>query len=277
MTFTRQKTCILLGLAAVIVLVIAGFEEFKDYRAEREIRIKARVLVTLAEPSPKDTFHGQADAIMDFVWRNSTHKVDEEFYRDFGFPARQMDGLAAFASGRTRAKPHLECSTRSGIVRRMMAVHGYVTRSIDVYRLLEGFHSHSFLEVKNPATGHWEVMDPDNNLYWTNKDTGERASMVDLLALPFNAFDPCRPDEGCPSETAFNDRDLMLKLWDYYRMAVIFDPKGGGRDLYYNPARLTLNRTAMTNDGPKTICQYAEKICRRNIITVKSQTSTPGQ
>jgi hypothetical protein len=78
-------------------------------------------------------------------------------------------------------------------MRAVLTALGYRTRDVAIFDSHSNLKSHSFLEVLNPKTGHWETQDANFDIYWRDKQTGERISLAQR-AEGLDAIEPCGRD-----------------------------------------------------------------------------------
>jgi hypothetical protein len=102
--------------------------------------------------------------------------------------------------------------------------------------------SHTFLEVNNPDSGHWEIQDPDYDIYYVYKATAARVSTSQILLEPLDQFQlqskfPDQVDTAGQSilphyfqAVVFHDEQGGVDMGIVNTSRFIF--KGGGKDLY---------------------------------------------
>jgi hypothetical protein len=72
-----------------------------------------------------------------------------------------------------RAEPvHMECSTRTNLMKSILQALGYDTRVVAIFNSKTNLRSHSFLEVMNPETKRWETQDVDYDIYLAQQSVG---------------------------------------------------------------------------------------------------------
>ncbi len=260
MAMTFNTRCLWAGVLGMVVAFFAvkGIQAVQDTVRERRVDAKIAALAPLAGVGEKDSFHEQVDKITGFVWSNSLHRIDADFRKIQNRTDLQADLLRGYATGEIAEKPHLECSTRSGVVERMLWNRGYKTRSVATWRQDERLSSHTFLEVWNDAESHWEITDPDHNFYWFDTIKKRRAGIEDLMRFPVARFQICNEAEGCPSASLMRDQKLIDKMAALFGVAVIRDHAAGTRTLYHNQSRFDLSR----------FCERFDKYCRDRRVSV---------
>ena len=198
-----------------------------------------------------------ADAVRQFINANSVHKIDAEFYAHWGDNERIFRRLAAHYRGED-TPPHLECSSRAGLVAIMLRQLGFLARSIVVYDPGENFPSHTFLEFFNGKTGRWEAQDPDYNVYWIKHSTGQRIGIHEIIASDLNKIVPCIGDT-CKWNIESVEGLHIKKIKTYLGLSSIRDYANGNRPLLVNQKRIPKNRL-------EAFCKKVKKDCRQKII-----------
>lgn len=119
-------------------------------------------------------------------------------------------------------KPRLLCDHMANMMIAILDALGFEVRLVHAFssRGAPELHDHSFLEVLNPDSGHWEIQDPYDNVYWVRQATGERACLLELVMDEPQEFAPCRDGECDWSLSRIDEkrRDFFQALvWDYSR------------------------------------------------------------
>ncbi len=210
-------------------------------------------------------FHATADYARDFIWHNSVHKIDEEFYAHWGNTPVIVSKMISYAQGQHNHPPHLECSSRSGLMSGIMESLGYRVRSVDVYKHLDEFPAHSFLEVLNPETDKWEIYDADYNIFWCRTADGHRAGIKDIISAPdLDAVLPCLAGDICGWSEVFKTGAESLR--GYYGLAVIIDRDADERPLLINRSRFPFEKAApVSGRANLAYCEYRAKNCKEKI------------
>jgi hypothetical protein len=255
----------LLSLLIIGGLIYAAADAFADAKKEKALNEQARALTGLAGIRPDMDFHQKGDALRAFIQANSIHDTGEEFHSIWRDQGRIMDMLAAAARDPKAHRPPLECSTRSGVMVRMMNVLGYPAHSVAVYKPGvkpgQDMLSHTFTEEQNPQTGKWEVQDTDLDLFWRFKKDRSRAGAEDLLSHPLSELEPCRTETDC-GYNRYEDR----KAATYMNVMSIRDAANGLRPLIVNASRFDMNKKfEFKNRAPMTFCEWKKKDCQNEI------------
>lgn len=251
---------------STILIVLGSFffvGEFKKHKKNKLESLQIDALIALIpQESKQGDFYEVTNNIRRFVYDNSVHMEDEEFYahwRDYEVMLRKM---YEHANGETDKKVHLECSTRTGITERILQKMGYITRSISVHRYEPNYPAHTFFEVYNFERKDWEIHDPDHNVFWKNIKTNERASIEDLVRGPIDDFTTCVSDDFCGEGTTEIPRE---KLNNYMVLAAIIDRKKEERTLLVNSKGFDLNRPLLARNKMLSYCEFMPKNCKKNI------------
>jgi len=119
-------------------------------------------------------------------------------------------------------RPHLLCDHQANIMIAILDALGFQARLVHAFssRGAPELHDHSFLEVRNPDTGSWEIQDPYDDVYWVHLETGRRACLLELVMNDPRDYAPCRGGD-CDwslSEIDRKRRDFFQALvWDFSR------------------------------------------------------------
>ena len=221
-------------------------------------------LLTLAGVRSDMPFDEQVDRVRSFINTNSVHEVDDEFYSYWHDLPVVIGRMAAFSLG-TALPPHMECASRAELMQAVLEQLGFDTRTDVVYAPADGYPSHTFLGVLNPATGQWQAQDPEFNVFWMQASTGRRASVHDLISGELGAVVPCiAPGEcGWAVETAEGKR--VEKLRDYLGLAAIIDREKGLRPLLVHVGRFDIDHAHQAGGKQQPFCSYVAKACRQTI------------
>ena len=252
---------------SAIALVSGLFWASLDTLQKHEKKLKDLAAIEklrAAVPLPVD-FHGQVDAVRNFIWSHSKHDIDADFKSHWGNTPLIVEKMMAHAAGARAVPPSLECSARSGLMEQALSSLGYRVRSVNVYKHDSAFYSHTFLEVLNPQTKTWEAQDPDYNIFWADK-TGKRIGIQEIIkAGPDNVM-PCLAPGNCGWNVMAADGRGIGRKRDFFGMAVIIDRTAGTRDLFANKALFPLDAPVTRPDGTRmTYCAYRAKDCRGEI------------
>jgi hypothetical protein len=253
---------ILTAVSAVVILWLGVDFAQEAYKSLQEKKAVQQLIAAMEIPkdfSPADA----ADHVRNFIFNNSIHKIDEEFYDHWGNQPVIISRILAFYNGERTEPPHMECSSRSNLMRLVMDELGYRTRNIDVYMHAQQYPSHTFLEFFNLETGNWEAQDVDYNVFWIDRKNYNRVKTEDLIKNNLDNYIPCTAPAFCSWKRTDKDTNL---LHERLALAVINDKKLGERYIIVNTKRFDLNKPAMADGKMQTYCQYRAKDCRQKII-----------
>ncbi len=243
---------------------------YEDYRIKQEIKAQIVQITPLIDLAAADDFHHKIDRVRDFIYKNSTHKIDDVFYshwKDVPLMLEKVKNYAVSEPQVPEKAPHLECSTRSTLIREVLHEMDIRTRSVSVYRQTKGYPGHTFLEVFNPETQRWAVQDADFNIFWRKNDNGQRASIEDLIREPIENFTPCKFDGQCgDGQIEARTTERMPDLVTRFAVASIIDKDAGYRPLLVNTNRFDLEKKIKVGDEMLTYCQHMAKNCRQDIV-----------
>lgn len=209
----------------------------------------------------------QVDFLRGHVHDNSVHMIDEAFYKLWRDQTLIAGAVLSYIKKKNPEPPHLECSTRSGLLSSLYKALGYKTRAVQIWKNNGDFSSHVYLEIQNPQTGAWEIQDPDHNVTWKNRRTGKRVPTSALIA-DFKAHHPCDAG-GCGWRYMEKNKKRAVGLKPYDRMASIIDKSIDRRITFYGPD--TKPETVYTFDGKTgTFCDVIGKNCKDGFIPVSA-------
>lgn len=148
-----------------------------------------------------------------FINKNSLHEGGGKYAFD---KSESMRRLWAAYQG-VGSKPHLSCGPRAYLMKVILDVKNISSRVIHCYSVGEKVESHSFLEVLDPKTGHYQCWDPDKARVYKFKDSGKIANIEDLI-LRNSQLVAYRFKDGNWQKTNFD------KLKKNYFSCFIFEP-----------------------------------------------------
>ena len=257
-------------IAAAALLALAAAFAFKIHSQTGDKAInkqQIKQILELADIKNINGFERQTDALRLFVNANSIHKIDEEFDRLEGNRTAIDAAVIAHASRQTTEAPHLECSTRTSLLNRLLVAAGYHTRQVIIQSVNENLRSHTFLEVMNPVTHRWEVQDPDYSIYWRHKKTLERVAFTDVVS-DLDAHEPCGP-EGCGWDIKGREGHDRNRIREKSDIVTFIDRAGKQRYSLYAPG--VDPEMLFEKDGRKaTYCALVAKNCRDGFYSAAS-------
>ena len=259
----KKLVVIAIAIFCVATMFFIARAQIKVHEKENRAALYAALLKDL-RVNDNDDFYARIDKARRFVHANSIHKIDAEFRSYWGDDYRIIELFQNKVSGVSKTGPHLECSSRTGILRQLLTLLHYDMRTIAVYKLEDGFPSHVFLEVKNPKDDSWSVADPDFDIFWRINATSKRASIHDLVSLPFSAFEPCLNNKQCGWHIINDEGRKTAQVKNALNYAVVTDDKDE-RGIVMNDA-FDLKAKRKASDGKlETFCQATPKNCRGNM------------
>ena len=144
--------------------------------------------------APEET---PVDGVRRWVSSNSIHKIDEVYYSYGGDIALVLNKLLARATDKGEM-PHLACNASANALMEILQAQGYETRRTFLFYDGEpSLKSHTFLEVRNPEKDRWEIQDPDYDIYYVERSSGDRVGTAQLLNEPLENFTPCKAPGDC--------------------------------------------------------------------------------
>jgi len=152
-------------------------------------------ILRLIEDQGFETQTETIDFVRDFVYLNSVHKLDKEFWEYAYDTPRVLDMLYETYS-QDAPPPHLVCDPRSYALAMILDELSIQSRTVYMYTddfiadEDKGIQSHTFLEVYNEDFGRWEVQDTDYNIYWEHIETGQRVGVMQLVLDDLSHYAP---------------------------------------------------------------------------------------
>jgi hypothetical protein len=161
------------------------------------------------------------DFVREFVYENSIHKMDEEFW-EYAYDTPRVLDMLYDTYANDAPPPHLLCDPRSYAMAEILGNLSIRRRVVYVFTdsLGDEVQSHTFLEVFNEDFERWEVQDPDYNIYWQDSRTGERLSTLQLLLDDL--------ETSIPRSSSQVYVDFALERLKPYYFEVMVYPGGGG-------------------------------------------------
>ena len=181
-------------------------------------------IVNLVKQQNFQTKTEQIDFVREFIYQNSQHGLDAESakYR-LELPATLA--MLWDYSQNHKNPPLLECSSRTVAMIYILDSLGIRSRMVNVFTSdYDKLLSHTFLEAYNPDNEHWEIQDPDYDVYYVYKATSARVSTSQILLEPLDQFQVQSKFPG-QADTA---RQSVLP---HYFQAVVFHDEVGGTSI----------------------------------------------
>jgi len=260
---------IIITVLALFILTagtVIGIDEYKDWRAQQRLDSQIDKILHISKINQITDFHEKVDAIRTLVNEKSIHKIDDEFYSMW----RDQNAIAtAFIDhiNGNRHPPHMECSTRTGLLSHLLERSGYRTRTIYVFRNDATLSNHTFLEVQNPETKIWESQDADYDIYWRHKETKDRASIVSVTA-DIGSYEPCN-SQTCGWDIKSREDIPAARFKDRLSYVTLVDRKGKERLTLY-AAGIDPEQQYKTSKKEGNFCDILAKNCRDGFISIDS-------
>lgn len=257
----------LLALVTLCVGIGYGIDEYLDRQEHQQNIATYGSLIPLVDIPKNASVTETADIVREFINGNSKHYMDKEFFDHWGKHDIIVQKMTAYVRGESDKPVHLECSSRGGAMELMLKSMDIKIRNINVWHHAQNFPAHTFLEVYDPQTKAWHVQDPGFDIFWKIKETGKRASAIELVKLGPDAVEPCHTETECGWDRDYKDAQANVNiLWDYMGLAVIKDRTIGMRDLFVNETLFQLDKPAkVAEKGNIVYCEHMKKNCRGEI------------
>ena len=181
-------------------------------------------IVSLVKQQNFQTKTAQIDYVREFIYQNSKHGLDAESakYR-LELPVT-LNMLWNYYQTHTNP-PLLECSSRTVAMLYILDALGMRSRMVNVFTSdFDTLRSHTFLEAYNPDSGHWEVQDPDYDVYYVYKANSARVSTSQILLEPLDHF---QVQSKFPDQLDTASHSIL----SHYFQAVVFHDELGGVDM----------------------------------------------
>lgn len=219
-------------------------------------------------------FHRRLDTVRTFINDNSVHKIDKAFRANRGNADAFAAGMLAHAKGSAAEPVHMECSTRTNSMNRILKELGYDTRIVAIFNSKTNLRSHSFLEVMNPETKRWETQDADYDIYWRSKGSDRRISLADA-AQSIDDIEPCGRNE-CGWTHVSREGIKAEGLMKYLDIISITAKQKAIRYALFT-SRADLNRTYTKGSKQGSFCEVEAKRCRHGFYDITRYSSyEPG-
>lgn len=175
-------------------------------------------IVKLVQEQGLNSYTDTIDFVREFVYDNSIHLIDEEFY-EYAQKRKVILEMLYDHYESNAPLPHLACDPRAYAMIDILTGLGIRTRVVhifsDDYPTIQG---HIFLEVFNEDTHRWEVQDPDFNTYYIDKETGIRLCATQLVLGNLNHVAPI-----APTREEIDSVTEALINGNYFEAMVIYD------------------------------------------------------
>jgi hypothetical protein len=246
------------GLVAITVIYL-GVRAVIESRSETRLEDRVEEIIGLAAIPPKADFHQTIDRVRTFINDHSQTKIDAAFRAMIGDSVAFADGIIAHARDPSVERVHMECSTRTNLMGRVLRRMGYETRTIALFKTKGRYSSHTFLDVLNPETRRWETQDPDYDLYWTSLSSKTRVSLAEA-AEKLEDLQPCGR-RTCGWDLVSRDGNAAKSLIDKLDILSVTSKE---RDVRYSvyTARANVKQSFAIGGKTGTYCEVMAKRCR---------------
>jgi len=181
-------------------------------------------IVTLVKQQNFQTKTEQIDYVREFIYQNSQHGLDAESAKYRLELSVTLQMLWNFSQTHQNP-PLLECSSRTVAMLDILESLGIRGRMVNVFTSdFDSLRSHTFLEAYNPDSGHWEIQDPDYDIYYVYKANAARVSTSQILLEPLDHF---QVQSKFPDQVVTASHSVL----PHYFQAVVFHDELGGVDL----------------------------------------------
>jgi hypothetical protein len=236
-----------------------------EHRMTMRTDFHVQEIISMLDLAAMSDFHHRLDTVRTFINDNSVHKIDEAFWASHGDTAAFAGGVLAHAKRLSTEPVHMECSTRSNLMARILGSLGYETRVVAIFNSRTNLKSHSFLEVMNPVAKHWETQDADYDIYWQSKVSGERISLADA-AEAIDEIEPCgRNDCGWDHKSREGIRAEKLKP---YLDIISITAKQKAVRYALHTSRAALSTTYRMGPKQGTFCEVEAKRCKHGFFDI---------
>lgn len=268
LSLSRKHIIVGLSLVLLLASIPLGFSKAKELQKDRLYKEQIKELIKLSNVEKLTAFQERTDSLRTFIATNSSHNMDEEFYSIWRDQTAIANVVLAYIKGERKDLPHLECSTRTGLVASLYRELGYRTRGIVVFNTSDQLASHTLLEVQNPETKNWELQDTDYNIFWRHKESGKRASIIDLMKDP-QMHEPCNNSKPCGWDDGEAGHKNAENLLNYLGIASIIDKQINRRLSVYAKDTDPENIYNTAQNGTGSFCDVWKKNCRQGFQTLQ--------
>jgi len=275
----QTRTLRRLVAGSILVAAVFAFAWFAvdAIREAREVKLTStyvQEIISRLDLAAVPDFHRRVDKVRAFINDNSIFSVDESFWKNKEYPSSFAAGLLAYSKGTASEPAHMECSTRTNLMSEILQKLGYDTRVVAVFDTDETLTSHSFLEVMDPGTGRWETQDPQLDIFWRNKVSGERVSLADA-AEGLDSVEPCGRIR-CGWDLENREGSKVARMRRFLDIISLTRKERGLRYALYT-SRADLNRIYVKDGRRGTFCEVQAKRCRQGFYDIRKFSSyAPG-
>lgn len=263
----------MLKYAAIAILCLWPLSASAQYPSpETKDQVADRLIAAMNIPEHASTSEA-GDIVRQFIWTNSVHRIDQEFYNHWNRHSVIADKMLDFVAGKRTEAPHMECSSRRDLMMAVMKRLGYRVRSVDRFAFDDQLHSHSFLEIYNPETQYWEIQDVDHNVFWMLTGEKRRAGIADIIRGNFDNVIPCRTPDLCDPDLPHPDMPATKMTERLHLMDLAYVGAEGGHKsvLFANKTRVDLSRKLNHNGRLATFCELQPRQCAGDIMQFEEE------
>jgi hypothetical protein len=274
----RKKIILFTSLIAAVVFAVAAWPAAKRELfslgvvdrvqfAIRTLRLTPYLdeLVGLAKVPKNATFDEKVDHIRRFIERNTGYVQDKKLYAANDGYLRVAQMAIAHAKDQSQPLAGIDCSWRSELLMNVLIRMGFEARLVSAFDADlppgVGQQSHTFLDVKNPATRKWQSQDPEFHIYWKSITTGQRVSILEQA----ERLDQIMP---CNRETCGWDALGVKHLKDLFDIFTVFNITKNKRYSVYS-SRANLSTLHENGGRAGDFCDVYFYNCRSGFFSTK--------
>jgi hypothetical protein len=206
----------------------------------------------------------QIDYVREFVYQNSQHGLDAESVK-YRLELPVTLKMLWDYSQTHQNPPLLECSSRTVAMLYILDSLGIRSRMVNVFTSdFDTLRSHTFLEAYNPDSAHWEIQDPDYDIYYVYKDNSARVSTSQILLEPLDQF---QVQSKFPDQVDAARHSIL----PHYFQAVVFHDELGGIDM----GIVNTSRFVFTGGGKDLYSYVKRSFGKVPFLTVQEFESHP--
>ncbi len=227
----------------------------------------AAPIALLARSQAGSSKSEQARFARQFVYDHSIHRIDEEHQRyALNTPVVLRMLRDHYRTG--RAPPHLSCGPRALALAAILDALSIENRIVDVFSGdYEDVRSHTFVEVFDEQSRRWAIQDPDFDVTYEDRRTGQPVCLMRLILGDLESAIPVsRRGRGWE----INQVDHLKK---HYFQAARYDTRADDCNiLVVNTDRFPLAKRFPLNDN-MTFQEFSEKNHRRPVFLLNNTLS----
>lgn len=229
------------------LLLLEGCGKKEEVYSNEMSTIKPFILSQMKQSlSDSSNFHKTMDDLRLFIQKNTTHTSPPSIYDTHDLDSMLRDMKSSIENN--SSKIDIKCGHRAKILEFLAQSLGYKTHWLNIFTDYgdSNLFGHVFLEVQNPETGLYEIVDTDLNIYYSNGE--KRLSILDTLTLSYDSFYPCN-ESGCGWNL---EGTQTLKDWDFFKASVVIT-ENLEQIMYLN---IRFDKNKVFSDFNKTAIDY---------------------